>query len=623
MLSLRFLRRSGLVHTFAIVATLVALCGCEETYDGPRRTAEVVYAPDSAPQTSEAPTPPPSFDICFRALSQRVPVLMYHDVVETRGPGTVWFDSTADEFAQQMQTIKERGYTPVSLDELHKHLTDGTELPAKAIAITFDDNYQGFYDYAWPVLKADNFPVAMFVHTGFVGKKTGRSHMTWDTLKSLCKNPLFTVGSHSVTHPDLTTLDSTSLGTEMTASKAALEEHLGRTIDYFAYPDGRNNDLVQQAARDAGYKMAFTMENGPSEESPNIECVNRYIQTRLERALDDAERDAQEAVGLYIGQVKDAPVAYREQTTDGKHLALVVGGDAETLTSDTREGVLDFIHRTTGAVAGINGTFFDMAAIQSTDNKLVGPCKTADGAAVIPDVEANRWPKLRNRPLIMWGPSQLAIVPYDPPLMNNDEQYHQFMPDVSNVFLAGAWLVHGGLAVPKDQMEMCASQDCEDPRRRAAFGVMSDGTFVAAASKDSVASSEFATMLAQAGVQEAVLLDSGFSTSLVYNEKVMASGHSTPAMPSRPVPHAIVFKGQLDPASQAVAEAAIPATDPMVVEKTSVHHRRRRRRRKVAGTPVTATPDSTAPSTVPPPPDTAPPPTDTAPPPPPTTTGGN
>jgi hypothetical protein len=104
---------------------------------------------------------------------------------------------------------------------------------------------------------------------------------------------------------------------------------------------------------------------------------------------------------------------------------------------------------------------------------------------------------------------------------------------------------------------------------------MLDGSPVAACSKDSVPTSVFAKMLAEAGVQEAILLDSGFSTSLVYGEKIMASGHSTPTTPSRPVPHAIIFRGEPDPASRAVADAAIPATSPDVV---ATKHRRRKRR---------------------------------------------
>jgi hypothetical protein len=48
-----------------------------------------------------------------------------------------------------------------------------------------------------------------------------------------------------------------------------------------------------------------------------------------------------------------------------------------------------------------------------------------------------------------------------------------------------------------------------------------------------------------AGVAEAVLLDSGFSTSVIYDNRIIVTGHTAPDIPSRPVPHAIVIRGSL------------------------------------------------------------------------------
>ena len=155
------------------------------------------------------------------------------------------------------------------------------------------------------------------------------------------------------------------------------------------------------------------------------------------------------------------------------------------------------------------------------------------------------------------------------------QQYvQQYGPDYTDTFLAGVWLVHGGIAREKDDMNTFASKDIQDPRRRAFLGIMPDGQVVAGASKTGCSSAQLAQAISSAGIQEAVLLDSGFSTSLVYGEKIMASGHSTAETPSRPVPHAIVFKGTLDPASEAEALAAVPATKPEATGKKKNRARR-------------------------------------------------
>ena len=570
-----------------LLALVLLAVGCDRrigssspTSSSSTSVAGVTSPPPTAPLAADA-----TFDIGFAAMGARTPVIMYHDIIAKRGKGSVWFDCTEAEFKAQMDEIVARGYTPVSAKDLHEHLTAGKALPPKAIVLTFDDNYQGFYDHAYPVLRAHGFPAIMFVHTGFVGDKKGaHPKMTWDELKTLVKDPLITIGSHTVTHPDLPTLDSVRQNDELTQSKADLESHLGIKVDFFAYPEGKNDAVTQGYVRDAGYTMAFSIANGPAEDSPNILCVDRWIHTRLGKALDQCEREtAGGADAVAQTELKEAPVEFVDQEVDGTRLVMVRGGAPETVVSSTRESVGEMVRRT-GAVGGINGTFFALAAIDATDNQLVGP-SMVHGGPLLPDTKPEIWDKLRSRPMVVWGPTRLAVVPYNPERMNNPTAYTDFMPDATDAFLGGVWLVHDGFARDKKALATFGSKDIEDPRRRAAFGVDAEGRPVCACTRDSVSSSRFATLLAGAGLQEAVLLDSGFSTSLVLGDSVLASGHSTADTPSRPVPHAIVLMGTADPASLAAADKAkLASTEKQVAEEPSAPvarkgHKKRRRRR--------------------------------------------
>jgi len=276
--------------------------------------------------------------------------------------------------------------------------------------------------------------------------------------------------------------------------------------------------------------------------------------------------------------------------------------------SPTREGVVDFIHRTPGTVAGINGGFFAMAAIASTDNQMVGPCRTHDYGTFYPDKFPQIWKKLRNRPLLIWGPHQIAIVPFEPETANTEEAFRNLMPDFTDCFLAGVWLVHNGVARSKEDMNTFGSKDIQDPRRRAFIGIDAQGHIVLGASTESASSAKVAEAAALAGVQEAVLLDSGFSTSLVYGEDVKASGHSTNSIPSRPVPHAIVLRGTLDPATAALGKSTF-------VPKPDEPDKPRKHKKKKKTDDVT-TPDDQNGT---PPPDTGTPPPDNSSTPPPDT----
>jgi peptidoglycan/xylan/chitin deacetylase (PgdA/CDA1 family) len=549
----------------------IAACDRKPT---PAPTTPPPVAVTPPPVEATPPPKPPFTEISMKGMAQRIPVIMYHDVLSERGRGAQWFDITVDEFREQLDKIQEKGMTPISLDQLYNHLTKGDEIPESAIVLTFDDNYQGFYDLAYPLLKERGYPAAMFVHTGFVGNTTqGRPKMSWETLRELSQDPLITIGSHTITHPeDITKIDPIKQQEEISQSKKELETQLGKTMDYFAYPNGANNEDTQALVRAAGHKMAFSVHNGLAEESPNIVCINRYVHTRFDKAIEDHDL-ALRGGALGISRMEfntSAPVKYEEAEFEGVKLGLVTGGMPSTVMSDTREGVRDFVRRT-GAVAGINGGFFAMAAIASTDNRMVGPWKTPDQPEVLPDSEKFRWDKLRNRPLVMWGAKEFAIVPYQAETMQAPDVFRDFMPEVTDTFLSGVWLVHGGVARSREDMNVFASKDIQDYRKRAFMGMKSDGTFVAGASMQSVNSERLAQALASAGLTEAVLLDSGFSTSLVYGESIKAFGHSTPDNPSRPVPHAIVIRGTLDPTTAELAKDTAP--------KEEEKPRRRRRRR--------------------------------------------
>lgn len=234
-----------------------------------------------------------------------------------------------------------------------------------------------------------------------------------------------------------------------------------------------------------------------------------------------------------------APITVEKPRVGVISLVLIEGGVAGTRRVAVREGVRD-IMQGCGASAGLNGTFFANASLRGTDNKLIGPslCGGEQQATLSP---FDHRPELSGRPLVLMAPNETRIVPYDPATMDSDQAMRQALPGVTDAFLGGVWLVHNGVAADDQKMASYQVKDANDPRRRAFFAIMPDGRPVLGASDCSVPSRDLADALQQIGVREAVLLDSGFSTSLVYGDQILVSGHSTRRIPSRPVPHAIVL----------------------------------------------------------------------------------
>jgi peptidoglycan/xylan/chitin deacetylase (PgdA/CDA1 family) len=84
--------------------------------------------------------------------------------------------------------------------------------------------------------------------------------MRWSDLEHLDPS-LITIGSHTLTHPILPTLDDAELTREVVESRRMLERRLDRTVDLFCYPNGANDRRVcDEVAR--AYRAAVTTEYG-------------------------------------------------------------------------------------------------------------------------------------------------------------------------------------------------------------------------------------------------------------------------------------------------------------------------------------------------------------------------
>jgi peptidoglycan/xylan/chitin deacetylase (PgdA/CDA1 family) len=83
---------------------------------------------------------------------------------------------------------------------------------------------------------------------------------SWDELERLDPD-VVTIGSHTMTHPILTSLTAEETEAETRDSRMALEQRLDRPISLFCYPNGNLNDGALASAR-RYYHSAVTVEPG-------------------------------------------------------------------------------------------------------------------------------------------------------------------------------------------------------------------------------------------------------------------------------------------------------------------------------------------------------------------------
>jgi len=81
--------------------------------------------------------------------------------------------------------------------------------------------------------------------------------MGLEGLRVCAEDPLVTIGSHTMNHPDLRASEDGALRFELEESRRFLEAQLATPVDYFAYPFGLYDERVLIATRAAGYRAAF------------------------------------------------------------------------------------------------------------------------------------------------------------------------------------------------------------------------------------------------------------------------------------------------------------------------------------------------------------------------------
>ena len=182
--------------------------------------------------------------------SGRFVVLTYHAVKAGQ----------RDRFASQMDSLKKLG-TVVSAEAAAPR---GGE---NRIAITFDDGFTSVVENALPVMGARGMPATIFVPTGYLGARaewiTKREHQNYQEVVVTGRqlqglpNDLVCIGSHTVHHRDLSSMQPAEAESELRQSKAALETLLNRPVHLLSLPYGGCNTAALDLAKKAGYQRIF------------------------------------------------------------------------------------------------------------------------------------------------------------------------------------------------------------------------------------------------------------------------------------------------------------------------------------------------------------------------------
>jgi peptidoglycan/xylan/chitin deacetylase (PgdA/CDA1 family) len=203
-------------------------------------------------------------------------ILCYHAVSPT-WPAAL--SVRPEQFERQVERVLASGYVPVTFAAAAQ-----ARPGEKVVAFTFDDAFRSVLELAHPVLERVGAPATVFVPTAHVGTPgpmawpgidhwRGGPHehellpLRWPELAELAAAG-WEIGSHTQTHPRLSTVDDERLQRELVASRQTCEQRLGRPCLSVAYPYGDVDDRIARAAEEAGYRFGAALPGSPRDRDP-------------------------------------------------------------------------------------------------------------------------------------------------------------------------------------------------------------------------------------------------------------------------------------------------------------------------------------------------------------------
>ncbi len=227
----------------------------------------------------------PSERTDVNTYSKKIPVLMYHDIGDEEPDNGMVI--TPELFEEQLAALRNAGYESVSFAELEEYVNGTGTLPERCVVITFDDGYLSNYEYAYPILRKYGFKATVFAVGVTSGaetyKDTGaaiRPHFDWAQAKEMYDSGYVDIQSHTFDMHRVEGLDAeyrdgaSKLDGESDAefaeifkadlekSRSDIESAVGNDVFALSFPKGIHSVLTDVCAREAGFDVTVTTEEG-------------------------------------------------------------------------------------------------------------------------------------------------------------------------------------------------------------------------------------------------------------------------------------------------------------------------------------------------------------------------
>lgn len=174
----------------------------------------------------------------------KIPVLEYHDTGKEKGE----FQVPLQNFIQQLDWLKEHGYTSVTFDQVYDYMYEGGELPEKPVVFTFDDGRSSQWQAAQEMNKR-GFKGVFFIMGGGIALED-------DQVREMIAQG-HDIEGHTMTHANLEEAPESQLYKEVVESRENIESKFGVDVEFLAWPYGGYREEAVELMKKNGYRGAI------------------------------------------------------------------------------------------------------------------------------------------------------------------------------------------------------------------------------------------------------------------------------------------------------------------------------------------------------------------------------
>lgn len=184
-------------------------------------------------------------------------VYCFHQVSDTFDESTMYPDDwlQTDEFKKRVMSLREQGYTFISLADAHEHIKHDFIRIRKYAVLTADDGWASLKNIL-PWINEQQIPITLFINPAYLDGKHFRNrdtekYLTEEEVQKLhTQYPLLTIGSHGWDHTPATSMTQLEFIDNIHQSAEYLRK-LPNFVPFYAYPWGwctpvSNDDVLNE-----------------------------------------------------------------------------------------------------------------------------------------------------------------------------------------------------------------------------------------------------------------------------------------------------------------------------------------------------------------------------------------